>query len=383
MWFALILVLERFAIQRRIRAVPLRVTVTGTRGKSTVVRLLASVLREDGRVVLAKTTGSEARIILPDGSEKEVSRNVSPSVLEQKKFMSEAARLHADCTVAEVMSIHAENHRTERRILQPEYVLITNVREDHTESMGKTQQEIAGVFAEDIPDRARVFVPAFEMQYLASVKTDHPDQEWFMVEDGNSGDKSSMPEPRRTDCFQEQIDLVYAVGRHLDISPSVIFEGIQNARLDAGALRIWQVPLKGMEETEIFCVNAFAANDPESTERVLNKVKTILGPSSKRVIGLLSLRRDRGDRTRQWTKMLAEGMDRQFDRLIVMGDGAQFVRRHVPRAESIKGTDPEKIMGWLAEHVCGNEIVFGYGNMKGAGLRLVQLWDRTGKSYAV
>ena len=53
----------------RLRAVPLRIHVAGTRGKSTTTRLIAAGLRAGGRRVLAKTTGSEPRLILPDGSE--------------------------------------------------------------------------------------------------------------------------------------------------------------------------------------------------------------------------------------------------------------------------------------------------------------------------
>ena len=52
------LVCERLALKRRLSRIPLRICVTGTRGKSSVARMLASVLRCDGRSVLAKTTGS-------------------------------------------------------------------------------------------------------------------------------------------------------------------------------------------------------------------------------------------------------------------------------------------------------------------------------------
>src|SRR3954471_10732401 len=51
------------------RGVPVRIHVGGTRGKSTTTRLIATGLRAGGVRVLAKTTGSEPRLILPDGSE--------------------------------------------------------------------------------------------------------------------------------------------------------------------------------------------------------------------------------------------------------------------------------------------------------------------------
>ena len=52
------LVLERIRLDRYRSAIPLTIAVTGTRGKTSVTRMLASVLRESGRRVLAKTTGS-------------------------------------------------------------------------------------------------------------------------------------------------------------------------------------------------------------------------------------------------------------------------------------------------------------------------------------
>ncbi|CAN5555367.1 hypothetical protein BH23CHL5_BH23CHL5_06000 [soil metagenome] len=53
--------------QRRLKQLDVRVHVNGIRGKSTVTRLVASVLREGGFVTIAKTTGSAARMIGPDG----------------------------------------------------------------------------------------------------------------------------------------------------------------------------------------------------------------------------------------------------------------------------------------------------------------------------
>ena len=45
----------------RLNGLDLRLHVNGIRGKSTVTRLLAGVLREGGYVTVAKTTGSAAR----------------------------------------------------------------------------------------------------------------------------------------------------------------------------------------------------------------------------------------------------------------------------------------------------------------------------------
>ena len=55
--------------RRNLRKIPIRVHVNGTRGKSSVTRLIAAALREGGTVTCAKTTGTLARFIQPDGRE--------------------------------------------------------------------------------------------------------------------------------------------------------------------------------------------------------------------------------------------------------------------------------------------------------------------------
>src|SRR5256885_78840 len=80
----------------RLRAVPVRIHVGGTRGKSTTTRLIAAGLRAGGRKVLAKTTGSEPRLILPDGSETTWARRGPAAVREQARLFAKASRLGVD-----------------------------------------------------------------------------------------------------------------------------------------------------------------------------------------------------------------------------------------------------------------------------------------------
>ncbi len=65
---------ETYFHQRHLAAIPIRIHVNGTRGKSSVVRLIAGGLRESGIATCAKTTGTRARMILPDASEYPIFR---------------------------------------------------------------------------------------------------------------------------------------------------------------------------------------------------------------------------------------------------------------------------------------------------------------------
>src|SRR5262245_30502010 len=94
--------------RRNLRAVPVRIHVAGTRGKSTTTRLIAAGVRAGGHRVVAKTTGCEPRLIRPDGSEEPWPRRGPASVREQKRLIAEAARLGANAVVVECMAIRPE-----------------------------------------------------------------------------------------------------------------------------------------------------------------------------------------------------------------------------------------------------------------------------------
>ena len=77
-------VVELARHRKRLEAIPVRVHVNGTRGKSSVTRLIAAGMRSGGVTTCAKTTGTLARMILPDGRELPVFRPAKANVIEQR-----------------------------------------------------------------------------------------------------------------------------------------------------------------------------------------------------------------------------------------------------------------------------------------------------------
>ena len=47
----------------RLEKIPIRININGIRGKSTITRLIYSILREDKYRVIGKTTGTDARMM--------------------------------------------------------------------------------------------------------------------------------------------------------------------------------------------------------------------------------------------------------------------------------------------------------------------------------
>ncbi len=102
---------EAIRLRRALRAIPIRIHVNGSRGKSSVTRLVAAALREAGIRTVAKTTGSKARLILPDGSEEPVIRLGGPNIGEQVGILDRARRLGAEAVVMECMAIRPDLQR--------------------------------------------------------------------------------------------------------------------------------------------------------------------------------------------------------------------------------------------------------------------------------
>src|ERR1700676_1584388 len=116
---------------RHIARVPIRIHVAGTRGKSTTTRLIAAILRAEGLSVYAKTTGSEPRVLLPDGSEVAVRRFGTPSIREQGRLMAQAARASAEAVVVECMAIRPEMlWASETLFIRATTLVVTNARPD-------------------------------------------------------------------------------------------------------------------------------------------------------------------------------------------------------------------------------------------------------------
>ena len=138
--------------QKNLDALRLRVHVNGTRGKSSVTRLIAAGLRAGGYRTVAKVTGTAARIIGPDGSESPVARRGPANIREYLRTVEQAVACGADALVAECMALQPELQGfCERRLMRSHIGVITNVRHDHEEIMGWNLQAIAASLGRTAP----------------------------------------------------------------------------------------------------------------------------------------------------------------------------------------------------------------------------------------
>ncbi len=378
--------LEKTFVVRKARVLPLRIAVTGTRGKSGVVRMIYAVLREAGMRVMAKTTGSEPLIIDENGREIRIKRKGRTSILEQKNLLRIAADRSVQALVTELMSIGPETLSAESlKLFKPHLLVITNVRLDHLDQCGTTRDEIACCFAEAIPKNSTVFIPEVEMSPVFEEKTRIFQSRLISVKSEEREEKIIREEIPGYE-FVQNIRLALKVSDFLGIERDIAYDAMRKVPPDPGRLRVWRLDLSLPKRTW-FLVNAFAANDPESTRQIMDVLRKHSELKDKKWIGLLNLRKDRGSRTLQWEKAIRQKLFPELRRIIFLGDHGDVLRKSLqPQFGKenlfvIQTREGRGIMEKITALDKDPALIVGMGNIGQAGASLVEHWDRIGNPY--
>jgi poly-gamma-glutamate synthase PgsB/CapB len=282
-------IFESVSHEKRLKRMPIRILVNGTRGKSTVTRLIAAGLRACDVRTLAKTTGSAARLILPDGSEEPIRRRGPVRITEQIGVTKRAVKLDAKALVVECMAIEPENQRVlEQRLVRSTIGVLTNVRLDHRDAMGDTEQEIAAALASTIPAKA-TFISCegkFDDYFGEECKRRGSG---FLSIDPASISREEL-EGFSYPMFAENLALAIGVCESLGLDRARALEGMRESKPDPGVNPIRHIQWRGVS---VVIVDAFAANDPESTKLLWDRFAGRLARVVSRKVILVNHRADR------------------------------------------------------------------------------------------
>jgi len=379
---------ERRILKRLSDKIPLRICVTGARGKSSVVRLLTSILREDGVSVLAKTTGSRPALLYPDGSEAGIVRKSPVSILEQKKILKAAVQHSAQAAVLELMSIRPESLWVEsHQLLHPHILVLTNFRCDHREHWGDTRKSVVSALETAITPGCVVFLPEEELTPEVQKTAEDRSAKLVLVPPLTTEDLVGMEAGMPFLEFEPNPRLAVAVAQHLGINREKALRSLGRVVSDAGCLEIWRMEEETSDKNWFFA-SGFAANDPESTQLALKKITQMPAFGRSRILALLNLRSDRGDRTWQWIEAIKQDRFPEIDRIFVTGLHAPAFKSKVrssscsPEIHVLKGCAPEEIMEALSAEASG-ALVVGMGNLVGLGEALVEYCRAKGTTYAL
>ena len=362
------------AQKRNVEKIPIRVNINGIRGKSTVTRLITSILTEAGYKTVGKTTGTAARMIywFQDDEDIIVRQPQGANIGEQLKVLQKAADLNAEALVCECMAVNPDYQKVfQFRMLEANIVVIVNVLEDHLDVMGPTLDQIAQAFGATIPYNG--FLITIDCAYTNYFKQIAKERNTKVIIADNSKITDEYLAKFDYMIFPDNASLALAVGEALGIDEETCFKGMLNAHPDPGAMRITRI---GDENLNCTFVNGFAANDPQSTVNIWERVKE-LEYNTEDPIVIMNCREDRVDRTEIFVSDVFPKI--QTHTLVAIGEVSEpittaFNNGQFPNVKNyinLEYAEPDKIMETL-NPLLKDRMVFGVGNIHGQGEAFIE-----------
>lgn len=367
--------------QKRIYSIPIRIHINGTRGKSSVTRLIGAGLRAGGISAITKVTGTFPRLILEDGTETKIYRKSDANIIEQLSIIKFAASRKAEALVMECMALQPQYQWiTENQMIHANVSVMTNVRMDHVDIMGHSLQEIAHAMGKTVPRKGHLFTSENMIPETLKSIADKQNTESHFVE-AESVDREEMAGFSYIE-HRDNVALALAVCSHLGIDRTTALNGMYQAIPDAGVLKCYRI--RSGDKSLVF-YNAFAANDPDSSLMIWNMIKQEYGFQGLRII-LLNTRQDRLDRARQLAEMAGSKLLEETDFLILIGQSTLIVEnmctRHGVPSEKILNvgwTTPARVFEAVLSVTETTATVVAIGNMGGMGAATVAFFENLTK----
>ncbi len=369
--------LESIIHRYRLSKVPIRIHISGTRGKSSVTRLLAAGFSNSGISCAAKTTGTLARMILPDKREIPVFRPVGANILEQMRIVTAASELRVKALLVECMALQPELHWiSENKFIRATHGVITNIRPDHLDVMGPTTADVAKAISSMIPINGKLYTT--EGKYDTFLKSASEDRKTEFIKITEDEIQSVTDEELSGFKYTEHKDNIALCLRILSdfgIDRRIAIKAMWNVQADPGVLTEHKLNFFGRK---IIFVNAFAANDPESTEKIWTMMMNKYAENVNNVITVFNLREDRPHRTVQYVNNCSFWKD--SDKVVLMGSGSYLFARLAAKNTNypVSGfvyTENDAVEDIFEKIIdlCGSSaLIFGVGNIGGLGLPLAR-----------
>lgn len=354
---------EAYAVHTARKAIGHVIHVNGTRGKSTVSRLIEAGLRAEGLRVFCKTTGTDPMTIDVNGCEEPIRRRGKANIKEQIAILRRAAAQDARVLVVECMAITPEfQQASQHDILRADIGVITNVRRDHTDVMGDTLPQIADALCHTVP-RGGVLLTA-ETVMAGQLKTAAEKNGSRFVCAEVQGDEGALD-------FPENVALALAVCEELGVPRETAFAGMQRFSRDPYALSLYRLGKAAF-------IGGLSINDIQSICKVWEKLRAEHGWQDKKLTLLVNNRGDRASRTEDMLRVCTALHPAE---VWLMGASRGYMkrglRRKLPDAavrELSGGTDI------AVDSLTEDQVIFAIGNIAGGGRELMEYVRREGSA---
>lgn len=290
--------------------------MTGSRGKSTVVRLIHANLTANGIATYAKTTGTAACEIDVAGNEHETRRIGQVSILEildaAKRAFKEGSK--PDAMVIECMAVSPLLTKILSHLMfKPHTVIITNALLDHLEDQGKTREEIAKSLWSAVAPSTHNVITAdpYPSNLHVYEKLSAGHQVKLRVSEGSSLEdktKEVLPDQHPANVA---LSLKLSELMQLDLDVSVV--GMRTATREPYERELHRLPL---DSKHVTFFDLGSINETDSLPTNLDSVLRSQSPE-KVLIAMLVNRWDRPLRALEFTENLTPAI---FDGVILIGE---------------------------------------------------------------
>ena len=357
--------------QISLSGIPIRIHVNGTRGKSSVTRLIAAGLRAGGKRTFAKTTGTAPRVIDSKGIDRIIHRLRKPSIGEQVRLLKYFSDEKPDVVVMECMAVQPQYQWiSEHQMVKSDIGVITNARPDHLDEMGPTEEDVVKSLCNSIPVGG-VLVTAEQKHKNILKKVTYDNNSDFIISDENSLSNEYIDNFSYIE-HPQNIAIALDVCEKIGVDREIAIGGMHQVQPDLGALIVWK--LIGQKGSLQF-VNGMAANDPVSTLQIWKFVIDRY-PTKSATAVFFNSRDDRPMRTKQMLELTFEEIRPEY--LIVRGDKIEAkinkLKHHSPETIVVIFSIDEKadVVSKAILKLPDDSLIYAIGNQVGVGQEILE-----------
>ncbi|MGL4800623.1 MAG: poly-gamma-glutamate synthase PgsB [Cetobacterium sp.] len=356
--FFIKLIYEKISLEKARKKIKIVIHVNGIRGKSTVSRLIDAGLRDGKKRVFTKVTGTEPKYIDIDNQEKYIKRIGKANIREQIKTIKKAAKCKVEILILECMAVKPELQKiSEEKIVRADIGVITNVRYDHLDEMGESLEEITNSLCNMVPQNG--ILVTGEKKNLDIIKEKAELRATKVLSMGELKD-----EYKKID-FMENVAVALKVCECLGVDREIALKRMKKYKKDSGVLK--EIKFVNSQGKKISFINLLAANDPDSSEKIIKKFESEELWDRKKYL-MVNNRRDRLSRLEQFINFV-EKHEKNFEKIFISGESTNIFYKKLS-----KNKNKIEILKNVEQFDIFNEdsVIFAVGNICGKGKELLK-----------
>ena len=171
--------------------------------------------------------------------------------------------------------------------------------------------------------------------------------------------------------FPNNIALAMDICKYLNVDEKIALEGMRTYHKDPGSLKV--LTYLNKKNFRIFFVNTLAANDPDSTEIILDRVCIKTYWNNERYL-LVNNRADRLSRLKQFVNFTIK-FENRFDKILISGENKNLFYKYLLKNRIDKNRiiilSDEKYF----ENIEDDSLIFAVGNICRLGKKLVDYFE--------